>query len=124
MTDSVKPDWIAADWGTTHLRVWAMQGGTVLDHAQSDNGMAKLERDQFEGALLELIEGLDNTTLNTTNSGNVSIRAEVGGGIGDIYGTVWKTDDNGNILVSAEGRPLASGDKELLGNAQPDWIGG
>jgi len=77
-----------------------------------------------DNELVELIEGLDNTVLNTTNSGNVSIRAEVGGGIGDIYGTVWKTDDNGNILVSAEGRPLASGDKELLGNAQPDWIGG
>ena len=57
MTDSVKPDWIAADWGTTHLRVWAMQGGTVLDHAQSDSGMAKQAPDQFEGALLELIEG-------------------------------------------------------------------
>ena len=56
MTDNVTPDWIAADWGTTHLRVWAMQGGTVLDHDQSDNGMAKLERDQFEGALLELVE--------------------------------------------------------------------
>jgi 2-dehydro-3-deoxygalactonokinase len=57
MTDKVTPDWIAADWGTTHLRVWAMQGGTVLNHAESDNGMAKLKRDQFEGALLELIEG-------------------------------------------------------------------
>ncbi|MDH5415196.1 MAG: TonB-dependent receptor, partial [Flavobacteriaceae bacterium] len=74
--------------------------------------------------LIELIEGLNNTVLNTTNSGNVSIRAEVGGGIGDIYGTVWKTDDNGNLLVSAEGRPLSSSSPELLGNAQPDWIGG
>lgn len=55
--DHVTPDWIAADWGTTHLRVWAMQGGTVLDHAQSDHGMARLKRDQFEGALLELVEG-------------------------------------------------------------------
>ena len=50
MSEQVTPDWIAVDWGTTHLRVWAMQGGTQLAHAQSDDGMAKLERDQFEGA--------------------------------------------------------------------------
>jgi 2-dehydro-3-deoxygalactonokinase len=56
MSEHVTPDWIAADWGTTHLRVWAMQGGTVLDHAQSESGMAKLERNQFEPALLELVE--------------------------------------------------------------------
>ncbi|MBJ2174664.1 SusC/RagA family TonB-linked outer membrane protein [Aureibaculum sp. A20] len=74
--------------------------------------------------LVELIDGLDNTVLNNSNTGNLSIRAEVGGGIGDIYGPVWKTDDAGNLLVSAEGRPLASTSAEYLGNAQPDWIGG
>jgi TonB-linked SusC/RagA family outer membrane protein len=74
--------------------------------------------------LVELIDGIDNTVLNTTNSGNVAITAEVGGGIGDIYGTVWDTDDDGNRLVNAEGRPIASSDRQLLGNAQPDWIGG
>lgn len=49
-------DWIAADWGTTNLRVWAMsQSGTVLDHAVSAKGMAQLKRDQFEPALLDLV---------------------------------------------------------------------
>jgi 2-dehydro-3-deoxygalactonokinase len=57
MSEQMTPDWIAVDWGTTHLRVWAMRGGTQLAHVQSDDGMAKLERDQFEGALLKLIEG-------------------------------------------------------------------
>jgi len=39
----VTPDWIAADWGTTNLRVWAMShSGTVLSEAFSDNGMSKL----------------------------------------------------------------------------------
>ena len=73
--------------------------------------------------LNSLIEGLDNTPLNQTNSGNVVIQADVNGGIGDIYGTVWATDDAGNKLVNAEGRPIA-GDRKKLGNAQPDWIGG
>lgn len=72
----------------------------------------------------DLIDGLDGTVLNTTNSGNVAITANVGGGIGDIYGTVWATNENGEKLVNAEGIPIATGERELLGNAQPDWIGG
>ncbi|KUJ81261.1 2-dehydro-3-deoxygalactonokinase [Ruegeria profundi] len=50
-------EWIAVDWGTSHLRVWAMRGDTVVDQAQSDKGMARVDRDEFQAALLELIEG-------------------------------------------------------------------
>jgi 2-dehydro-3-deoxygalactonokinase len=56
MSKTISPEWIAVDWGTTHLRAWAMQGGTVVAQAHSDAGMAKLERDQFEQALLDLVE--------------------------------------------------------------------
>ena len=54
----------------------------------------------------------------------MSLRAQVGGGIGDIYGTVWDTDDNGNKLVRANGTPIASSPDKFLGNAQPDWLVG
>ena len=48
--------WIAVDWGTSNLRVWAMAAdGAVLDHATSDDGMGKLARDAFEPALLALV---------------------------------------------------------------------
>ncbi len=54
----VQPDWIAVDWGTTHLRVWAMQeGADVLASASSDKGMGTLQPDEFEEALLELVSG-------------------------------------------------------------------
>ncbi|APU68129.1 SusC/RagA family TonB-linked outer membrane protein [Christiangramia flava] len=72
--------------------------------------------------LVDLIDGLDFAALNTL--GNISIRGQVGGSIGDIYGTTWKTNDQGQRLVNAEGFPLASSEKVKLGNAQPDWIGG
>ncbi|MFD1094926.1 SusC/RagA family TonB-linked outer membrane protein [Salegentibacter chungangensis] len=75
-----------------------------------------------ENKLVELIDGLDYTTLNSL--GGLSVRAEVGGGIGDMYGTTWKTNEQGQRLVNAEGFPLASSEREKLGNAQPDWIGG
>ena len=72
--------------------------------------------------LVELIDGLDYFTLN--DLGSVSIRAQVGGGIGDIYGTTWKTNENGERLVNVNGFPVASTEREKLGNAQPDFIGG
>lgn len=77
-----------------------------------------------ENQLEELIEDLESHTLNTTNSGNVAIQATVGGGYGDIFGTTWRTNDAGQIVVNSNGIPLASTERVLLGNAQPDWIGG
>ncbi|MCB2114736.1 MAG: 2-dehydro-3-deoxygalactonokinase [Rhodobacteraceae bacterium] len=48
--------WIAADWGTTSLRCWAMAAdGTPLDAAQSGDGMGSLAPEDFEPALLRLI---------------------------------------------------------------------
>ncbi|MBT0957792.1 2-dehydro-3-deoxygalactonokinase [Alphaproteobacteria bacterium KMM 3653] len=50
------PDWIAVDWGTTHLRVWLMsRGGRVLDKRVSEAGMGGLAPSEFEPALLETI---------------------------------------------------------------------
>lgn len=48
-------DWIAVDWGTSNLRVWAMGPDGVLAHAASGDGMGTLDRDGFEPALLRLI---------------------------------------------------------------------
>ncbi|WP_373295398.1 2-dehydro-3-deoxygalactonokinase [Neogemmobacter tilapiae] len=53
----MKPEWIAVDWGTSNLRAFAMGTDGVLAQATSDEGMGKLARDQFEGALLRLIDG-------------------------------------------------------------------
>ncbi|MCV6587198.1 MAG: 2-dehydro-3-deoxygalactonokinase [Marinibacterium sp.] len=55
MTNSTAPDWIAVDWGTTHLRAWAMRGPDPTAQASSDDGMARLDRAGFEPALLRLV---------------------------------------------------------------------
>lgn len=56
MTDTQNTDWVAVDWGTTHLRAWHLTAsGTELASAKSDKGMGKLSPDQFEAALLDLI---------------------------------------------------------------------
>jgi len=56
MTETLSPDWIAVDWGTSNLRAWAMGAdGRVLAEAESDEGMGKLAPSDFEAALLRLI---------------------------------------------------------------------
>ncbi len=77
-----------------------------------------------KNTLDELTEDLETFTFSTTNSGILNVRATVGGGYGDIYGTVWQETDDGRKVTDASGRPQASTKKEILGNYQPDWVGG
>ncbi len=67
MTSKAKAAWIAADWGTTNLRIWA-QGpdGTTIRHRSSDKGMGKLAPRDFEPALLELAEDVLDADRKTT----------------------------------------------------------
>ncbi|SPH18742.1 putative 2-dehydro-3-deoxygalactonokinase DgoK1 [Defluviimonas aquaemixtae] len=52
-----RPEWIAVDWGTSHLRLWRMpRSGVALDRTDSDKGMGRLTRDQFEPVLLDLVQ--------------------------------------------------------------------
>ncbi len=55
--DVMNTEWIAVDWGTSHLRGWAMQGDRVLDLAASQDGMSRLAGRDFQSALMDLIEG-------------------------------------------------------------------
>lgn len=59
-------DWIAVDWGTSHLRAWAMRQDKPVAEGASEKGMGTLERSGFEPALLDLISpwlGQDRMTV-------------------------------------------------------------
>ena len=57
MTDIV--DWIAVDWGTSNLRAWGIApDGSVALERSSAKGMGKLTREEFPGALTELLDGV------------------------------------------------------------------
>ena len=48
--------WIAVDWGTSHLRIWRMgQDDQPLQRIDSDLGMSRLTRAEFEPTLLTLV---------------------------------------------------------------------
>lgn len=56
-TDPPKADWIAADWGTSHLRLWAMHGAQPLARRDSDAGMGKVVPGGFADALDAAMSG-------------------------------------------------------------------
>ncbi len=63
----IKAKWIAVDWGTTHMRAWAIgEEDNVLAFRESNEGMKDLQQNQFEPVLLKLIESwLDDTKVTT-----------------------------------------------------------
>ncbi|SLN55098.1 2-dehydro-3-deoxygalactonokinase [Pseudooctadecabacter jejudonensis] len=49
------PTWLAADWGTSNMRLWAMGAcGAVLGERTSDKGMGDLNPNAFEGVLIDV----------------------------------------------------------------------
>ena len=75
--------------------------------------------------LVSLTEGIESFDYNSSTDGNITIKAIAGGGIGDLYGTSWATDDSGNRLVNENGLPISTSAADTyFGNAQPDWLGG
>lgn len=77
-----------------------------------------------ENKLISLIDGQDFFNFSSSNSGTVSTVARVGEGFGDIETTTWLRNPGGQLIVTAEGRPQATTDREKFGNYQPDATGG
>ena len=51
--------WLAADWGTSYLRVWVLdKRGTVIERLKANCGMAHISSDQYEKEFLKLVEPL------------------------------------------------------------------
>ena len=74
--------------------------------------------------LVSLVEGQDLFNFSTDNGGTVSVVGRAGEGFGDIETTTWLRNDAGQLVVTAEGRPQATSEREKFGNYQPDFSGG
>ena len=73
MTEIV--DWVAVDWGTSNLRAWGIgPGGAVAFEKSSPKGMGKLTREEFPGALAELLEGVAPANNNLSAWARVTFR--------------------------------------------------
>jgi len=68
-------DWIAADWGTSNLRLWAIGlDGTVIDERRSSKGMGQLSTNEYEDVLIDLAAEWLDTATHVVAAGMVGSR--------------------------------------------------
>jgi TonB-linked SusC/RagA family outer membrane protein len=69
----------------------------------------------------ELFGDLETYQLGTY--WGVTTEARVGDPYGSMYGEGYLRDDNGRVVVDADGIPMKAAERVYLGNYSPDWIG-
>lgn len=75
-----------------------------------------------ENEVISLLGDQQNLQLQSFQGG-VSINASIGEPYGTIRGSGFVFDDNGNRVVDSNGYYLSQPD-QVLGNVNPDWVGG
>lgn len=70
----------------------------------------------------ELDENLKEYVFGGINNG-VQLVGTEGELMGDIIGKTYRRDDSGNLIVGADGLPLSSEERSVIGNIQADWTG-
>lgn len=77
-----------------------------------------------DSKVVSLHEDLETVVLGTYGRSDLSVEARRGEPYGVFYGTDFKRNEAGEILVDAAGRPEKTESKERLGVATPDWLAG
>ncbi|MCB9310426.1 MAG: SusC/RagA family TonB-linked outer membrane protein [Lewinellaceae bacterium] len=66
-----------------------------------------------------------SNSITYYDQGRSALRLVEGGSIGDLYGYEWKKNENGDVIIGANGLPtLDQSSYVLIGNALPDWTMG
>jgi outer membrane receptor protein involved in Fe transport len=55
---------------------------------------------------------------------NVNVTADSGQPYGNLVGYKWQRDAQGHIVVGDDGLPIRDATQQVLGNFNPDWVGG
>lgn len=74
--------------------------------------------------VLELDKAGLLTAYRIAQQGNISVLAAIGHPYGSLFGTAYKRDTNGKIVVQANGTPDTDPNNHFFGSFQPDWVGG
>ncbi|MHA6247520.1 SusC/RagA family TonB-linked outer membrane protein [Pontibacter sp. CAU 1760] len=101
--------------------VEVMLSGTPLQLANGLQWDVAVNYARNRSRVVELAEGLTTYTLHATRG--MSSEARVGQAYGTFYGTAFKRSPDGQVVYK-DGRPQVATGQQVLGNIQPDWIGG
>ncbi|MDR7131310.1 TonB-linked SusC/RagA family outer membrane protein [Algoriphagus sp. 4150] len=94
---------------------------TPINSASGFSWYTALNFARNRNKVVELAEGLENYILGTQNS--LTSEARVGQPYGSLYGRRYLRSPEGE-LVYTNGLPILEEGTYVLGNIQPDWIGG
>ncbi|MFD2569263.1 SusC/RagA family TonB-linked outer membrane protein [Spirosoma soli] len=72
--------------------------------------------------VLKLTEGVNELSLEAAFTG-IGGYAIVGQPLGVFYGTRWKRNNQGQLIIGTNGLPLLEDVQGNIGNPYPDWIG-
>jgi TonB-linked SusC/RagA family outer membrane protein len=72
--------------------------------------------------VLSLYSGVKRIVVG--NFWNINVTADSGSSYGNLVGYAWARDDQGHIIVDTDGYPVAADTQAVLGNYNPDWVGG
>ncbi len=86
---------------------------TTLNGSKNKNTITEL----FPNSL-----NIDEKLLLSLSGGGNYTKLKLGGSFGDIYGFRYQRDDQGRILVDADGLPLATKEIGYLGNPNPKFM--
>ncbi|GAA0880795.1 SusC/RagA family TonB-linked outer membrane protein [Algoriphagus jejuensis] len=73
--------------------------------------------------VVELYGGLESITINS-GFGGARLVGTPGQPWGDISGLPYVRNENGEIMIAANGTPMTTSQQQILGNVTPKWIGG
>ena len=101
---------------------WEIVADLGVVETNSFNWDIQVNFTKLKNEVIELAEGIDNIFLAGFTSTQSAIIP------GQPYGAIWgdgfqKTDD-GTLIIDENGWPLASPDKQILGDPNPDWTMG
>jgi hypothetical protein len=71
----------------------------------------------------ELSGGLQTVVLSTPSYWSLNVEARLGEPYGVLFGNPFLRDDQGRLVVDAQGRPQRDPVRRVLGNYNPDWVG-
>ena len=68
MSNAKQANWIAVDWGTSKLRVWAMNENRPIAEVSTDDGMGALKKSEFEPVLTAVVEPIGRRVVEIHGS--------------------------------------------------------
>lgn len=70
------------------------------------------------------VEGESDQTEVETAFESIKVVAKEGYSVGSFQGSAWLRDDNGKIVVDADGYPIIDPEEQIIGDPTPKWLMG